>query len=290
MPSGEPILNPMYRVRVVHLLLAAVLALGSAADVYASKGFRLQQHSDFYGPSVASVSPTSMRLASTKFGLTLFMATPDFSLSAINDKNHQFTKMSYDQWRAVMTGPKYPTPYIKVGSTVVAGMEADEYLVLSMKRGLPKKNYESLIKNGKLYNSRYWVTRKIDAPGKLFELFSDALGVPNDLGFPLRMIQYGTDGKALITFDTKKLEHVEVEDTLEIPASYAKAQDEMALLVSGMDTGNLDISLEDEVPKSKQNTQKASLGWIPGMKGSEVAPSPKSTKQITSAGGWYPGR
>jgi hypothetical protein len=287
---------------IVSLFFAVSAAIPSA---WALPGYRLHQVSDFYGESVSEVSPKSMRLQSSRLALTLHVASPSFGMTAINDKNQQFSEIPLKQWTGFVLnqkkhqGQEYVT---KRGTVKICGMDADEYWIeTNMRAAVTNKSRKELWYNGRSYNTHYYVSKTILPPYKCYQIFTNALGMPVALGFPVRMIQFNPDGRAFTTFDTRRIDKADVSDKLAIPKAYARAADEMGLLLAGSaDTAAIASILDDEdldtlTPAKKDGAaakrpapQRQQIrGWVPGMDVSaENAPASGAKR---ARGNWTPG-
>jgi hypothetical protein len=287
----------MIRHSAIGLILVAACA--GMPSAWALPGFKLQQHSEFYGESIAEVSAKSMRLQSSRLGLKLHVAAPSFAMTAVNDKNKQFAQIPLKQWTGFVMNRKSGTApslrgLLKRGKTTICGVPVEEYwLDGGMREAVVNKAAKECWFNGKSYNTHYWVATTIHPPPKTYEIFSNALGMPSDLGLPLRMVQYNADGRAFTTFDTKRIEKADINDKLSVPAGYTKAADEMALLVgdSAQIAGISELLNDGDelVPaKTKKIASRQRVPfWVPGMDLSTSDAAPAASKR--ARGGWTPG-
>lgn len=286
-------------------LIAGFLLVANAVmpAAWALPGYRMHQVSDFYGETIAEVSPKSLRLQSSRLQLTLHVASPKFAMTAVNDKNRQYSEVPLEEWMGFVMNQRGPVSgeyMVKRGSTRICGYDADEYWIETRSRASLKSTApKDLFYKGRSYNTHYWVARSIKPPMKSYEIFTNALGVPAALGFPLRMIQYSADGRAFTTFDTKRVEHANVIEKLAVPPGYTKAADEMALLVSGADTSGIASLLADDgiLPKRRSRARSDAdcgtaarqrcHGWVPGMDATadEAPVASKRTRGLWTPGG-----
>lgn len=280
-------------------LVAVFGFVAGAQPGWAVRGYKLQQTSDFYGDSTLLVTPKSMKLLATKMGITVYTRFPETNLVAWNDQNHQYINLSQKQLTGEFLGgfakeaPRYR--YVKLGSTKIAGCPADVYLVDSLANKHPKKPTFTRV-NGVTYNAKYCVTKAIKVPTDLFMLYSHSIGVPGELGFPLRMEQYDVDERPVMTFDTKKIERAEVDEKIRIPKGYVKAQDELSLLMGSTKTGKMAaLGADLDALFGDKEEEKQRLGWVPGMKTpTEIGPDglvkmPAKPPVKPRSSGWYPG-
>jgi hypothetical protein len=281
----------MFR-RTVSLFALITLWMQPAVAV---PGYRLHQSSEFYGDSTAEVTTKSIRMQSSKLGLTLHVAAPSFSMTAVNTQNRQYALLPMEQWQGFLHD-RNPRGYaqnrmVKRGKTKIAGVEADEWWVNTGRRLPVVAKDAGPWLNGESYNTKYWVTKKISPPADTYGVFSAALGMPTELGYPLRMEQFTTNGRKFVTFDTHKIERCDVAEKLPIPAGFARTNNEMALLVgSGFQSEALSALLNDDDDDSAKKNPKATpgeaRGWVPGM---ELTEADVSNNRQTYAGSWVPG-
>lgn len=266
-------------------------------------GYRLHQTSEFYGESTAEISASTMRLQAPKYGLKLHIAKPDYTMTAVNDRNKFYAVLPVKQWCGFMTN-QHPLRTIseprvlKRGTAKIAGLDTQEYWVNCANRPSVKQPGAGPWHDGLSYNTQYWVTKKISPPPDAYQIFTKALNMPADLGYPVRMVQYNQDGRKFVTFDTKLVERCNVADKLAVPKGYAKAKDEMTLLVGGSaDSEALAALLSDDDdlslfagPGSKSGGAargKVVRGWVPGM---DLSGKVGTARVKTVSGSWVPGQ
>jgi hypothetical protein len=277
------------------------LALAFAVQpVCGAPGYRLHQRSDFYGCSIAEVSARSMCLQSERLQLKLHVSSPEYQLTALNDRNRQYAKIPFKRWEGFIgdTHKHAARGQLFRGYVNICGLRAEEWWVDSSGRdSVTDTSCKSLFYQGKSYNTHYFVTKDIAPPKHTFGVFTNALGMPGYLGLPVRMIQYTKAGRPYVTFDTTKVEKCDVNESLAVPKGYEVAADEMSLLISAaMDKEKLAVLLDDDDeaflgglnPKKGGRKQREQIrGWVPGME--TVGKNAVSAGKAGLGGSWTPG-
>ncbi len=243
-------------------------AWGASGDV----GWKFDQVSDFYGKQTAYLGKKGIRLTSEKMGITFVMTAPDWRVSAYNVKNKTSMTMPYAQWRKNFFGlRRVPAqangPLKKGGAGIVGGVKACQYFADDIHRPFVKVN--SKIKQpaaaGKLYNTEFWVAPDIKPPLPLTELLTEAVSIPNGMGLPVRMIQYNSNGRALISLDTRKCQRMNIDPAVfAVPKGYKKVKDEMMLLLNedsdsdlaGLLGGEEGLGFSREKPASRKRSPR----------------------------------
>lgn len=221
------------------LFLFAGLSLPPGASSRET-GWKFDQTSDFYGKQTAYLCNKGIRLSSEKMGITFVMTAPDWRVAAYNVKNKTCIDMPYSQWRKTFFGQKRRPgaatgPIKKGGTALVGGLTACQYFGEDIHRPSVKPGckLKQAGAGNKLYNTEFWVVPSIKPPLPLTELLTEAVAMPNGMGMPVRLIQFNSNGRTLVSLETKKCERISIDPAIfSIPKGCKRVKDEMMLLLN----------------------------------------------------------
>lgn len=278
-------------------LVAASLAWLTVApqDAFAAKGFKLIQNSDYYGEQVTVVTPRFIKVSAPGYGVTLAMNAPDFKVTAVNDQTKTFSVLTYDTWQNQILNMKQRTRHpdcVKRTGGTIAGMKTMEYFVQDGSRRGQFKKHPHMSVGAKTYNTQLFTTDEIKVPTQFLDVFTVAAEMPNNVGFPLRLVKFSPTGKQTVTYNTRRVERTEVAEKFAVPKGYKRATDEMAVFFG--DTSEIsDLLGQPSGGKKLPTKSNVRAGWYPGGP-SSISEGHAPSRELDGVtikkkpGGWTP--
>jgi hypothetical protein len=139
-----------------------------------------------------------------------------------NDDTRGFCQLSYEQWMAQMRRKVKGNSrkIIKGESGCVSGVKAVQY------------RFENIIGGKRRVTEEYWTAASSEIPSKLTAPLSDLADLPSDIGLPLKIVQYKSDGSKNIMLDTISISKVKVDPAIyNKPIGYEDMHDPITLVL-----------------------------------------------------------
>ncbi|HEY9777361.1 MAG TPA: hypothetical protein V6C81_26600 [Planktothrix sp.] len=180
------------------------------------------QRSSFSGQQHCYLCKKGVRIESTLIDTII-----DFdkgTVTMFKDSLKSYCTMTYDQWKGQFAQNKNKLKKereIKKGITAkISGVEAVQYLLLNKDR------------TEKHLSEEYWTASPKEIPAKFTAPLSELVGLPPELGVPLRVTQRKRDGRTLNVLETLKVTRSTFgPKLLQCPSGYKQVKDAVSLVL-----------------------------------------------------------
>lgn len=202
------------------------------------KGLKLDMDSDFYGRTKVNVCPSGIRIDSDKLGIVLVSTAPKWNLIAYNPAAKTFYETTLESWRKrIMSGSASKREHHRVvkkqGTVTVGGLKATKYRMVEV------LTPEDKMRRRARGDIDLFTLNSIMIPKQAVSILSIAPYLPQDLGMPVRIIQYGRDNPAKgqkTVMDTTKGQTAMIPGSVfAAPKGFRRVSSEVALLMESED-------------------------------------------------------
>lgn len=193
----------------------------------AENGYVIEQKSEERGSTVIKLTANQMVLTSKL--MSAILTAPKFDATFFNESTKKYVLIPRADWaKRYAPGKKDlngPLPGEKI-----AGFETKKYTWLT-------KNRHKVME--------LWVTKDLPLSAPLQEFVTSTIGIPNNIGMPLKMVSKFDDRPSRIDMETRIIKKSKIPKTaFELPKGYKKVKSEMELLLGGDDEGGIDAFIK----------------------------------------------
>ncbi|HEY9755285.1 MAG TPA: hypothetical protein V6C97_08990 [Oculatellaceae cyanobacterium] len=183
-------------------------------------GWKVVQQSTYAGEQTCYITSLGTKIQSKL--VTSVIRLPAKSVLLYNDDTRGYCQLSYEQWMSQMRRKVKGNSrkIIRGESGTVCGIKAIQY------------KFENVIGSKRRVTEEYWTAASSEIPTQLTSPLSDLADLPNDLGLPLKIIQYKADGSKNVMLDTISFKKVKVDNAIyNKPVGYENMHDPITLVL-----------------------------------------------------------
>lgn len=204
-------------------LLSVILFAASPAIGKASDGWRMEQRTEDSGRAEVWLSSNGIKIHSQL--LSALVMPPRYNAIMYNERTRKFVDVPYKDWVArYKTGKRNITGPVETGK--IAGLAAKKYI------SLPGKNPHKKVE--------IWTTTALGIDRQLSDFFARRIGIPPELGLPLRLVAIYDNKPSKVELDTISVKKMPVPiSTYKPPTGFKQVSSEMELLLDVQGTDDL---------------------------------------------------
>lgn len=216
------------------LCFAAFVLPVSAND----DGWVLTQRSARLGDQYLYISENGIRLVNPKLGLVIICRSPRFEVYVCNDTTKNYYETTAEAWKHESVARQgsadlsATSGWKPAGQTKIAGVPATIY---QLSGSWTKRRVNGTATLSDTSGASYCLAQGIRVPPKLTELLSNALGVPNMPGVPVRLA-VNENGGVRSVLDTYRIDHTPLTAAyFAKPYGYKKVATDAEVMLSSDD-------------------------------------------------------
>jgi hypothetical protein len=249
-------------------------------------GWTIDQTSDYFGKAKAFVTEKGVVMSADKFGISFVMQAPKWEITGYNEKSKVYSQTTRNEWQHEFSPDASVQKVVPVkgASETMSGVKVTKYYVDNAYRGrlhVVQGQVKEATFRGHTYNTVCWVCDEVGAPQPFIDFLGQAFQLPVGVGFPMKVIEIGKDGKVVTSLNTTLVKHTSFEpNVFALRKGYKRADNEMEVLVSGEDN-DLDFLFA-----GRASARPKSAGGKSGSTRAQGNPVADLSTRGSKASGW----